>query len=358
MIHFYKLTVQQVRRETDECVSILLEVPPELNETFLFRHGQYLTIRAFVDQQEIRRSYSICSSPLDGELRIAVKKVEGGTFSRYANERLRPGDVLEAMSPIGRFFTLLDEAHKKLYVAFAAGSGITPIISIIKTTLLTEPNSRLVLIYGNRSRKTIIFKEELEALKNRFMDRFSVLHILSREEMETPLTTGRIDKEKCGMIFSKIISLDRVDEFFICGPEVMSAGVQEFLKEHGVAEKRIHFELFNSQGLTKSSQQHFEIPAAAEATSKVSIKLDGTILEFDLEFDGKNILDAALDNGADLPFSCKSGVCCTCRAKLLQGEVDMDVNYGLEPEEVEQGFILTCQSHPRTENVFIDFDVK
>jgi ring-1,2-phenylacetyl-CoA epoxidase subunit PaaE len=358
VIHFYKLKVKEVRKETPDCVSILFDVPAELEEQFRFIHGQYLTLRTHINGEEVRRSYSVCSSPLENELRVAVKKVDNGSFSRYANENLKAGDVLEAMPPIGRFFTTLDPAHTKHYTALAAGSGITPILSIIKTTLLSEPYSRFTLVYGNRNRHSIIFKEEIEGLKNKFMNRLNVLNILSREKMDAPLNFGRIDKEKCDLIFSKAIDPNTVDEFFICGPEDMTMQVKESLEDRGIAKKRIHFELFTSHGLKKTAVESRRAVGPIAAQSKVTIILDGSSFSMDMHFEGESILDAALKKGADLPYACKGGVCCTCRAKLVTGEVDMDLNYGLEPEEVEQGYILTCQSHPRTEEVVVNFDVK
>lgn len=359
MIHFVPLKVNDVKKETDECVSISFEIAPHQKETFVFKQGQYLPIRAFVNGEEVRRSYSICSSPLDNELRIAVKNVEGGVFSNYANTLLKKGDVLDVMPPIGKFFTDLDELHKKKYVAIAAGSGITPVISIIKTTLLTEPNSQFLLVFGNKNRQSIIFKEEIDALKNRFINRFSVIHILSREKTDSPINFGRIDEAKCKVLFEKSISVPNTDEFFICGPEEMIMTVKDTLISLGVEGKRIHFELFSAAGLKK--QPGVESPTIKEIPahkSKITIKLDGSVFDFDLAYGGENILDTALLHGADLPYSCKGGVCCTCRAKLVEGQVDMEVNYGLSPEEIEQGFILTCQSHPRADKVMVDFDIK
>lgn len=356
MIHFHPLKVKEVRRETPECVSIAFDIPEELKEAFLYKQGQSLTLRSNINGGEVRRSYSICSSPFDNELRIAVKKVDGGIFSAFANEKLKKGDVLEAMPPVGKFFTELSETHKKSYVAFAAGSGITPIMSIIKTTLLTEPQSQFTLVYGNRSRQSIIFKEEIEGLKNKFIDRFRVIHVLSGEKMDAPINFGRIDRDKCSMLFDKVISIDKGDEFFLCGPEEMIFSVKEFLENKGVDKKHIHFELFatsRKKQIAGSVKSLF-----IEAKSKITIKLDGAAFDFDLGFESESILDAALKQGADLPYACKGGVCCTCRAKLIEGEVSMDLNYALEPEELEQGFILTCQSHPKTEKVVIDYDVK
>jgi ring-1,2-phenylacetyl-CoA epoxidase subunit PaaE len=356
-LHFHPLTIKQVRKETPDCVSISFTVPDDLKNEFVYTQGQSLTIRLSINGEEVRRSYSICSSPVDGELRIAVKQIENGVFSQHANTRLQKGDVIEAMPPVGKFFTELHEQNKKSYVAFAAGSGITPILSIIKTTLLTEPNSEFTLVYGNRNRHTIIFKEELEALKNRFINRFRLIHILSREKMDAPINFGRIDSEKCTALFDKSIDVESTDEFFLCGPEEMIFSVRDCLQAKGVDKKHIHFELFNTSAGKKQSTI-IKQENTNEVKSKITVKLDGSAFDFDLGFEGESILDAALKQGADLPFACKGGVCCTCRAKLVEGEVDMDVNYALEQEEIERGFILTCQSHPRTERVVVDFDVK
>ena len=359
MIHFVPLKVRDIKKETADCVSISFDITADNRETFVFKQGQSLTLRAIINGEEVRRSYSICSSPLDNELRIAVKNVEGGVFSNYANSTLHIGDVLDVMPPIGKFFTELDAAHTKNYVAIAAGSGITPIISIIKTTLLTEPNSQFLLVFGNKNRQSIIFKEEIEALKNRFINRFSVMHILSRERTDSPINFGRINQEKCKVLFDKAISVPNTDEFFICGPEEMIMTVKDRLEAMGVERKRIHFELFTTAGLKKQAGAIKQTKKTGNTQqSKVTIKLDGSSFDFDLAYEGESVLDIALANGADLPYSCKGGVCCSCRAKLVEGKVDMEVNYGLVPEEIEQGFILTCQSHPRSEKVVVDFDVK
>jgi ring-1,2-phenylacetyl-CoA epoxidase subunit PaaE len=357
-LHFHPLTVQEVKRETNECVSILFIIPPALKDTFQYKQGQYITLRKNINGEELRRSYSICSSPLDNELRIAVKKVAQGIFSTFANDVLKKGDALELMPPIGKFFTELKPDQSKQYASFAAGSGITPMLSIIKTTLATEPKSSFTLVYGNRNRHSIIFKEELEALKNIYMDRFRVIYILSREKTDAAIHFGRIDADKCSELCNKNIDINRTDEFFLCGPETMIFSVKEQLEKMGVDQKKIHFELFTTPGQKKMAVDRDELAVNKQGQSKVTIKLDGISFDFDLGFEGDAILDAALKNGADLPYACKGGVCSTCRAKLIEGEVDMDVNYGLEQEEIEQGFILTCQSHPRTEKVIIDFDTK
>lgn len=357
-IHFEQLTVREVRRETNDCVSIAFEIPEQLKTLFQFIQGQYITLRTTIGGEEVRRSYSICSSPLENELRVAVKKVANGIFSTYANELLKAGDRLDVMPPIGKFFTPLKPEQKKNYVGFAAGSGITPLLSIIKTTLQTETESSFTLVYGNRNRHSIIFRETLEALKNKYMNRFRLIHILSREKTDAPLNAGRIDANKCLVLCDKTINLQQTDEFFLCGPEEMIFSVKNVLEQQGVASQKIHFELFTTtkQQQKKISVQEEEMDKGPR--SKISVKLDGISFDFELSHNGDAILDAALKHGADLPYACKGGVCCTCRAKLVEGEVDMEVNYGLEPDEIKQGFILTCQSHPTSEKVVVDFDVK
>lgn len=357
-IHFEQLTVREVRRETHDCVSITFEVPEQLKEAFRFLQGQYITLKTKIGGEEVRRSYSICSSPLDHELRVAVKKVPNGVFSTYANELLKAGDSLEVMPPMGKFFTPLLSSQKKNYVGFAAGSGITPLLSIIKTTLQTEKESTFTLVYGNRNRHSIIFRETLEALKNKYMNRFRLIHILSRETTDTPLNSGRIDADKCLTLCDKTIDLQRTDEFFLCGPEEMIFSVKNVLEEKGVAAQKIHFELFTTAGQKNKKIQQLETETDKGPKSKITVKLDGISFDFELSQKGEAILDAALKQGADLPYACKGGVCCTCRAKLVEGQVDMEVNYGLEPDEIEQGFILTCQSHPKSEHVVVDFDIK
>lgn len=358
-IHFHPLRIKEVRTETPDCVSVLLDIPPELTKDFHFIQGQSLTVRRFINNEELRRTYSICSSPVDNEWRIAIKKVEGGVFSTYANEQLKAGDILEVMPPVGKFNTPLNIANKKHYVAFAAGSGITPVLSLLKTTLATEPDSSFTLVYGNRSRATIIFFEELEALKNKYMHRFNLIHILSRERTDAALNFGRIDTGKLTEL-SKLIHYKTVDEFFVCGPKEMIFLVKGFLEEKGIHKKKIHFELFTTPGQVKNKgAKKPELEPATGPKSTITIKLDGRSFDFNLSLlSTASILDAALQEGADLPFACKGGVCCTCKARVVEGQVTMDVHWGLEQEEVEQGYILSCQSHPVTEKVVVDFDIK
>ena len=356
-LHFHSLKIKDIKRETQNCVSISFEIPKQLKKEFEFLQGQSLTLRKIIEGEEIRRSYSICTSPLDNEVRVAVKKVQGGLFSTFANTELKTGDVIEVMPPSGNFYTELNPSNKKNYVAFAAGSGITPVISLIKTTLLTEPQSTFTLVFGNKNHSSIIFKEELEGLKDKYIERFRLYHILSRERMEAEINYGRINAEKC-LQLTKLIDLDAADEFFICGPEEMIFGVRDFLQEKGIDKRKIHFELFTTP-LRKASR--YKPPVVSETnkeTSKITVTLDGRSFDFNLDYDSNNILDAALAQGADLPYACKGGVCTTCKAKLIEGKIEMEVNYGLEADEVEAGYILTCQSHPRSEKVVVDFDVK
>ena len=359
MKHFHNLTVKKVVRETDDCVSVTFTVPDDLKEIFQFTPGQSLTFRKQLGGEEVRRSYSICSAPADGQLRVAVKKVEGGIFSTWANEQLQPGDVPEVMPPVGSFGTELHPENKKQYVAFAAGSGITPVLSIIKSVLQVEPHSTFTLVYGNRTKGNIIFKEELEALKDKYIHRFRIIHILSREKSETEINSGRIDVPKLENLFAKLIDIRSVDDYFLCGPEEMIFCIKGFLEARGVAKEHVHFELFTIPG-QKASTVKTENKEVANSgpRAQVGVKLDGILFNFELPFEGQSILDAALAQGADLPYACKGGVCCTCKAKLIEGQVQMEVAWGLEQEEIDAGFILTCQSHPTTEKVVVDFDVK
>ncbi len=341
-----------MRRETADSVSIAFDVPEALKTEFSFIQGQYLTLKTYINNEEVRRTYSICTAPHDDDLRVAVKAVESGVFSTYANRVLRKGDVLEVMPPMGNFFIPLSINAQKHDVFFAAGSGITPIISNIKAILKTEPLSSCTLIYGNRYVSTIIFKEEIEALKNMYLGRFQVFNVLSRERTESELLHGRLDKEKIAQFFEKIPNLLRGDEFFSCGPLEMTDALKVILIEHGIEEKHIHFELFNAPKISTARRETQNI-----VDSIASIKLDG--LTFDVPIHkGQTILEAAQAVGADMPYACKGGVCCTCRAKLVEGNVQMMVNYALTKEETDAGFILTCQAIAKSNKIVVDFDIK
>lgn len=359
MSRFHKVKVKSIVRETPDCVSVALDVPADLREAFRFTQGQYLTFRRELNGEEVRRSYSICSSPLDNEWRVAIKQVPEGRFSSHAVQQLRVGEELEVMPPMGRFYTELHPEHQKLYVAFAAGSGITPVMSIVKTILLTEPGSQVYLIYGNRGRNSIIFKEQIEALKNKYVDRLSVYHILSREHGDADLFFGRIDKQKAQQFLQKIIPPQEIDEAFLCGPEEMILGVKEALTEAGVAPEKVHFEMFTSGegGQKRKAERQQQRPAGEDDKhSRVTVQLEGSKYPLEMSYYGDTILDALLERGIDAPYSCKNGMCSTCRCRVTEGTVEMDVNYSLSDTEVAKGYVLSCQARPTSEMVSVDFD--
>lgn len=356
-VHFHPLTIKSVKKETPDCVSVSFDIPQDLAEEFLFKEGQNITIKAMLGGNELRRSYSLCTAPHEKEIKVAIKSMDGGLFSSFA-QSFKKGDVLEVLPPVGKFNAKLS-AVKGNYLAIAAGSGITPVISIIKHTLQAQPESSFTLIYGNKSRSSIIFFEELEALKNKYMQRFNFINVLSREKTDAPINYGRIDTNKLQSL-QQLVDFKNFDSAYICGPEEMIFAASAFLENTGMDKSRIHFELFTTPGQSQAKKQTAGAVEQKDSgpKSNITVKLDGRSFDFDLGHNGQSILDAALQQGADLPYACKGGVCCTCRAKLVSGDVSMDVNYALEPEEVEQGFILTCQSHPRSEKVVVDFDVK
>jgi ring-1,2-phenylacetyl-CoA epoxidase subunit PaaE len=354
MSKFHTLTVSDVRRETPDCVSIAFNLPLEKQNAFQYKQGQYLTLKVSVGGEEFRRSYSICSSPANGEaLRIAVKEVPNGRVSTYLNRHLAQYAQMEVMEPMGNFTTEMGGNHERHYVAFAAGSGITPILSLMKTALITEPNSRFTLFYGNRSKQSIIFNDELEALQGEHGKRLQIFHILSREGAPHPIYHGRIDAAKCEHIIKAQPAICNADHIFLCGPFEMIQTVQGALESRGVQRERIHFELF-----TAPVQETENSTAAAPVgftSSKVKVILDGDEYEVSVP-KGTSILDAALEAGLDAPYACTGGSCCTCRAKMLDGNATMDVNYALTDGEVRDGYILTCQSHPTTPTMVVDYD--
>lgn len=356
-IHFHALKVKEVKQQTPDCVSVSFDVPEELQRDFAFTHGQNITLRKIIDGEEIRRSYSICTAAFENELAVAIKKVDGGKFSMYANEELKAGDTLDVLPPTGKFNTELSATNTKNYTAFAAGSGITPVISIIKTTLQTEPQSNFTLVLANRNKASIIFFEELEGLKNKYLQRFNFINLLTREKTDADIFFGRIDTAKLNQL-GKLIDYNKQDDFFVCGPEEMIFCIRDFLTNKGIDKKKVHFELFTTPGIGKQKSNGRKKEIDEKIISTIEIKLDGRTVNFPMGLESGSILDEALQQGADLPFACKGGVCCTCKAKLLEGKVEMDVNWGLEEEEVKQGYILTCQSHPVTEKVVIDFDAR
>lgn len=357
---FQSLRIAEVRPETDRAVLVTFEVPDALRGTFRFVHGQYLTLRTCVGEEMIERCYSICSGVDDDELRVAIKRVEGGLFSNYANESLRAGSVLEVMPPKGYFHTQLRRDNEKHYMCICAGSGITPILSIVKSILSREPKSFVTLLFGNRSSATVMFRDELTYLKNRYMRRLCWISILSREQQDADVLNGRLNNRKGSELQRMgLIDVTAVDEFFLCGPQSMISEVSMGLRRSGARDEHIHYELFfaSPEDSEKVIGKH---RARANQYSgqvcDVTVTVAGRSSRFALTPDGENVLDAALNNGADLPFSCKNGVCATCKARLMQGDIEMDLNHALTEREIDEGFILTCQAHPISETIVIDFD--
>ncbi len=351
---FHPLTVAAIEPVTDDSVAITFAVPAELREDYAFSHGQHLTVRTELAGDDVRRNYSICSPASSGVLRVAVKRLPGGAFSEHALDVLRPGDVLDVMTPTGRFFTELDPTHRKHYVCVAAGSGITPILSIVASTLEAEPLSTVTLVYANRTHRTVMFLEEVEDLKDSYPDRFQLLHVLSREPQEVELFSGRLDADRMSRILDGIVPPDTVDEWFLCGPFEMVSDLRKLLVSEGVPKKAIHAEVFHVE--TSPPVRRTAPETASVDGASVTITLDGRKSSFRLATDGPPVLEAALEVRADAPFACKGGVCGTCRAKVLEGTVEMDTNWALEPDEVDRGYVLTCQSHPTSDTVVLDYD--
>jgi ring-1,2-phenylacetyl-CoA epoxidase subunit PaaE len=351
---FHRLAVHDLRRESADAVSLTFAIPPELAGDYAFAPGQYLTLRTTMDGEEVRRSYSICSGPDDGELRIAVKKVDGGAFSSWAASELKAGDQLDVMTPTGRFGVAHAPDEARVHVGFAAGSGITPILSIVKGVLAREPNSRFFLFYGNRSTGGMLFREALEELKDRFMQRLSVFHVISGEEQDIPILHGRLIGEKVRVLLRALVPASIIDHIFICGPTAMSEDVEATCRELGIAADRIHVERFVS-GQGGKPRPKAVVAASAPPKAMASLIIDGKRRDVPVAED-ESILDAALRAGMDLPFACKGGMCSTCRAKLVEGDVHMEVNYSLEPWELRAGFVLTCQARPVSGRVVVDYD--
>ncbi|HEY3530346.1 MAG TPA: 1,2-phenylacetyl-CoA epoxidase subunit PaaE [Nocardioides sp.] len=347
---FHPLRVASVEQLTDDSVALSFAVPPELADAYRFVHGQHLTIRG--DDGE-RRSFSICTTPSSGVLKIGVKKLPGGAFSEGVVDALRLGDELDVMTPAGRFTTHLDPMSEKVYVAIAAGSGITPIISIVSTLLEAEPQAQVLLVYANRTHRTIMFLDDLHDLKDRFPERFQLVHVLSREQQDVELFSGRLDGDRLSRILKSLLPAEEVDEWFLCGPQQMVVDLRQVILDHGVDAHAIHTELFHADPVPRAPA---DTSASVEGAAKVTIKLDGRSSDFELRTDGVGVLEAALQVRSDLPFACRGGVCGTCRAKLVEGTVAMDVNYALEPEEMDARYVLTCQSHPTSERVVLDYD--
>ncbi len=349
---FHRLRIAEVRRETPDCVSLAFEVPAELAVEYRFVQGQHLNLRTQFNGEEARRSYSICSGVDDGELRVAIKKVPGGRFSVWANETLATGDAIDVMTPEGRFFTPLDEKQRKHYVAFAAGSGITPVLSLARTTLAREPDSRFTLVYGNRRLSSVMFNEALWSLKDRYLARFMLFNVFSREEQDVELFNGRIDAAKVRAFLESLIPVAGIDETFVCGPATMIDEVEGALLAAGMPREHVHVERFGVAGEAAAAP----VDDADAAEARILLVIDGVRREIEFHRGQHSILEAGRAAGIDLPFSCKGGMCSTCRARLIDGKVKMAKNYALEPHEVDAGFVLTCQSYPLTERVQISFD--
>lgn len=366
MTKFYSLTIADIRQETDSAICLSLNIPDELKQTFTFTPGQFLTLQVTIDSEVIRRCYSICSGVDEAQLSVAIKRVDKGLFSNLANDNFNVGDSIEVMPPQGDFTLNLNELDNKLsknYMLLAAGSGITPILSLIKSIFAREPNSQITLVYGNQKTHTMMFKEELSFIKNRYLTRFNWVNIMSQEDQGADLLNGRIDNKKGYQLQKqKLIDINTTDEAFICGPESMISEVSRGFRIEGLAEDQIHYELFASSSedaqlvLEKAKSRVHEY--GEKRTSKVTVIADGRSNNFDLATVGANILDAGMANGVELPYSCKAGVCSTCKAKLIKGQVDMDISHGLEQHEIDAGYILTCQSHPITDEVVVSFDDK
>ena len=350
---FHPLRVTAVERLTEDAVAVTFEVPDHLREEFRFTPGQHLSVRTAALGDDVRRNYSICAPATGRKLRIGVKRIPEGVFSEFVADRLQPGDTLDVMTPTGTFSPRLDPAQAKRYAAVAAGSGITPVLSILMTALEVEPDSTAALVYVNRRTSTVMFLEDLEDLKNRYPDRFQLIHVLGHEMSEVELLSGRLDVDRFERILNTILPVDDVDEWFLCGPLALTDTVGGVLRGRGVEADHVHRELFHVGAVPRRRAVPVDVPAAGAA---VTVILDGRTTELTVPADGNSILDATLQVRTDAPFACKNAVCGTCRARVVEGKVEMDANYALEPDELARGYVLTCQSHPVTDRVVVDFD--
>ncbi|WP_062052732.1 2Fe-2S iron-sulfur cluster-binding protein [Aquimarina longa] len=357
MTDFYPIQVSELTKETKDCVAITFDVPEEIRDDFAYKQGQYLTLKTTIDNQEIRRSYSLCSSPVENKWQVAVKRIDQGIFSNFANNTLQVGDTLEAMLPAGNFYVEVEPSKTKDYIFFAAGSGITPILSILKTHLAKEENSTFKLFYLNRNVKSIIFKEEIENLRNTYFGRLEIFYFLTKEQRDIPLLNGRFTEEKLQELTDKIIDVTNVDECFVCGPEEMIFLIRDQLVNAGLSKDKIHYELFFSGSSEEDKEKAAQAVKHKFEGTEVTIIDGGKEFHFEMDDDYDNILDGALASGADLPFACKGGVCSTCKCKVIEGAVEMKINYALEEDEVAKGLVLSCQAVPTTEKVVVDFDV-
>ncbi len=357
MAKFHNIQVQDIYKETKGCAVVTFKIPDELVSEFQFKQGQHLTLKAMIDGQDVRRSYSLCSSPIENKWQVAVKKINGGLFSGFVNDKLKKEDFIEIMAPSGVFNVAVNPDKAKNYIVFAAGSGITPVLSIIKTHLALEPNSTFKLFYLNRSVKSIIFKEEIEQLKNRYFGRFEIFYFLTKEHRNIDWLNGRFTKEKLEILTNKIIDVPSVDECFICGPEEMIFLIRDELVAAGLDKEKVHYELFVS-GISEEDKKRIQKIVENKVNgTDVTIIDGGKEFHFVMEDSYDNVLDGALAAGADLPFACKGGVCSTCKCKVIEGEVEMKINYALDAHEVARGLVLSCQAVPITDKVVLDFGV-
>jgi ring-1,2-phenylacetyl-CoA epoxidase subunit PaaE len=359
MVDFVSLTIADVRALTDDAIAVTFIVPAELSETFRFRHGQYLTLRAVVDGDTLVRSYSICSAGGDPRPMIAVRRIDGGRFSEHVHRHFRRGGTVDVAPPAGEFTIPLDPSHARSYLCIAAGSGITPILSILRSVLACEPRSRVTLLYGNRRTNTMMFREELSFLKNAYLDRFQWINVMTRETQEAEILNGRINNRKGMELNRQLIRIRSFDEFFLCGPEAMIAEVSRGLRSEGIGAAHIHYELFRASAADARvvlEKHQARAERFAGTLSRVHVRVGGREIAFELASDGENILDAALDAGLEAPYACKGGVCATCKARLIDGDVEMDVNHALDAAQIGAGFILTCQAHPLSKRVVVDYD--
>lgn len=355
-MRFHELTIAEIRRETPEAVSLRLAVPEDLAEVFRFQAGQYLVVAAEIAGEEVIRNYSICVPPGAGELRVAVKEIAGGAFSTFVNRQLRAGDTLKAAAPMGRFTWAFDAARAGRYLGFAGGSGITPILSLIATALESEPHSRFTLIYGNRNAGGIIFLEGLAALKDRYLDRFQIVHILEEEEEDIALFNGRLDQEKCQALFERLIPLEGLTAAFICGPGPMMDAVEAALKARQVPDEKILIERFTAGAPSAAAAAAAQALTERAKGLELTVTMDGRRRRIAFDAEKGSVLDSARAAGLAAPFACKGGVCATCRARVLEGEVAMKQNYALTEDEVAKGYILTCQAVPVGGGVVVDYD--
>lgn len=353
---FHTLTIADIVPETHDAKSIRFEVPEALRQTFRFRPGQHLTLRADIGGEDVRRNYSLCVAPEDGELKVTVKRIAGGAFSNWANDTLKPGDRIDVLPPHGSFTWGFDPAAANQYVGFAGGSGITPVLSILKTALIEEPNSRFTLFYGNRDSRSVIFLEELARLKNRFMDRLQVHHFLAEEAGDIELFNGMLDRAKCDLVLSDLVDPEAVDAFFICGPGPMMDAAEEALVAIGVARDKIHVERFTAGRPSAALAAQMQALQTQAEGLTMMVTLDGRKRRVPFDRGAGNILDSARAAGLPAPFACKAGVCATCRAKVVSGDVEMAARYGLTDEEIASGYVLTCQSVPKGDGVELDYD--